>query len=173
MAQKDIAALLVQSTEIRDETIDNANTELRVGTMLEDIIDSYPNSIDNPSSFSTLNDRDRAEQESTVVASATGAMVFDMSKSVSDITLTGNVSSIAFTNEPPSNKRLSALLNVYQDVTGGWTMEWTGSGVYAEDGKVAADFQPLATADSLTQYWLNWTGTYWVISLIKVSVTAL
>jgi hypothetical protein len=127
--------------------------------------------VDN--TFQNLIDKDRVPQEATTVASATGVVVLDMSKSVQDITLTGNVTGITFSNEPTVGDRVSALLNVYQDGTGGYGMDWTGSGVYAEDGKVAADFEPLSTANALTQYWLNWTGTKWIITLIKVSTTAL
>ena len=68
---------------------------------------------------------------------------------------------------------VSALLNVYQDVTGGYTMDWSGSGVYGADGETSADFQPLATALGHTQYWLNWNGSEWIIRIVKVSITAL
>lgn len=43
MAQKTDAQLTTQAQEIRDETVTNANTALRVGTMLEDIIESKVN----------------------------------------------------------------------------------------------------------------------------------
>jgi hypothetical protein len=123
--------------------------------------------------FDYLPDRDRAAQEATTVASASGGVTFNMAKSVSDVTLTGDITSVAFSTQPDSDQRVSALLNVYQNGTGGYTIDWTGSGVYVEDGDVAADYQPLATALAHTQYWLNWTGTHWVMSLIKISLTAL
>jgi len=144
------------------------NTHAQIDTHIANIT-TNPHAVE----WVDLSDKDRVPQAATTVAAATGAVDLDMAKSVQDITLTGNVTAITFSNEPAVGDRVSALLNVYQNATGGYTMAWTGSGVYAEDGKVAADFQPLATALALTQYWLNWTGSKWIITLIKTSLTQL
>lgn len=45
MAQKTDSALLVQSAVIRTETVQNANTALRIGTMLDDVIGSKLNTL--------------------------------------------------------------------------------------------------------------------------------
>lgn len=147
-----------------------------IGTNSHTVIDTHiANITTNPHAVEwvDLSDKDRVPQAPTTVAAATGAVQLDMVKSVQDITLTGNVTAITFTNEPAVGDRVSALLNVYQNATGGYTMAWTGSGVFGADGEVAADFEPLATALAHTQYWLNWNGNEWIIRIVKVSITAL
>lgn len=115
----------------------------------------------------------RADQDATTQAALTGSISFDMTKSVQKGTLTGNVTLVAFTNEPSATDDVSAVLNIYQNGTGGYTIDWVGSGVKIEIDKTAADFQPNGTANSHTQFWLNWDGSYWVMTMIKINPTAL
>ena len=122
--------------------------------------------------FQDLTDKDTVYQASNTYV-ATGAAVFDMSKNIIDIALTGNVTGVTFSNEPAAAARGSWLLNVVQDVTGGWTIDWSGSGVFVADGEVSADMQPNATASTLTQYWMYWTGFEWIMRIVKVATTAL
>lgn len=51
MAQKDVAALSVQSQEIKTETLEGANTAVRVGQLLQDLTDSQMNLTDDGSTY--------------------------------------------------------------------------------------------------------------------------
>ena len=138
MSQKTRVDLNIQADTIKNETITDANTELRVGQMLNDIIDSARNVLDEPASFSTLNDKDSVPQEATIVASVSGAVVFDMVKQIQKVTITGDITSVAFTNEPSATDNGTWIIDLYQDATGEFTMDWTGSGVHGGEGEVVA-----------------------------------
>lgn len=131
--------------------------------------------IANPhgTDFADLSDKDRAIQAATAKGNISGAVVFDMSKSVITCTLTGDVTGVSFSNNPGASDFVTAVINVFQDATGSRTIDWAGSGVHTGEGEAAGDFQPLVTASSLTKYWLFWEGTYWTITKREISVTAL
>ena len=123
-------------------------------------------------SYAELSDRNQPTQEAGT-DSITGTTDFDMTRQIQDITITGNVSTITFSNEPLSSVRGTWILDMYQDATGGHTIDWVGSGVKIADDETASDMQPLSTALANTQYWLYWNGSYWTMSIKKIGLTAL
>ena len=118
---------------------------------------------DGGTSFEELSDRDRAEQDFTNAGTVSGSVSFDMSKNWLVATASGNITAVSFTNNPISTKRRNVKITIIQGASV-YTMDWTGSGVIPEVGKVAADYELQAVADSITNYWLSWNGSAWEIS---------
>lgn len=118
-------------------------------------------------------DINRIDQIATAKGAITGSISFDMSKSNITCNLTGNVTSIAFTNEPGASDFTRAVINVTQDAGTARSMTWTGSGVFPGQGINSAALEPNQALGSVTEYYLYWTGSHWTIDKQEIATTAL
>lgn len=117
---------------------------------------------------------DRIDQDPTDLGTIFGSVDIDMNKSNIYATLGGDVSSVTLINGPDATKYTTAVITITQDASTARSMDWSGSGVYSDDGLTATDLEPFQTLSSITQYWLYWAGHlgYWTISKVEISTSA-
>lgn len=109
----------------------------------------------------------RVEQEENDLGVVSGALVIDMTMSNIRLTLGGNVTSVSFSNDAAADRRTTTIINVIQDATTPYTINWTGSGILPEKGKASIDYQPNTDLGSLTEYWGYWTGAEYTMNKVE------